>query len=112
MRRARRKVPNSLSRGGLVQRAKREVHQRHKNLFVRLLFTDANKNLVAIIAREMATGGGANTRYLTMFCVAVHPVLLNAFDRLADDDVTVAWQSPVLDEKEQRLVAVVLRSEK
>lgn len=84
---------------GPIQRDGFEVQQGQSNPLVPELHTDANKSLIAVIARSKASGAGSDTRCLTGFYFLEQPVLLNVADELGDDDVAGAWQGAVLDIK-------------
>lgn len=82
-----------------VQRSECEILQCRRDSLLRQLLTDANKCLIALIARSNANGNSGDTGYLTILCVLEKYVLLNVPDKLGDDDVAGARQCAVLDQK-------------
>lgn len=97
-------------KGSLAQNVGYKILQRQKHSLVRKLFKDENKSLVALIARNEATGDGVNTVHLSTFYVPVQLVLLSASEGLGDGNVADAPQSAVLPEKHQQLMAFIMRS--
>lgn len=83
----------------LVQRGRYEVHQRERVHFVRGLFTDANKSLIALVARSERIEDSEDKGHLTIFYVPGQPVRLSVSDELSNNSVQEVQQGAVLDEK-------------
>lgn len=88
-----------LAQEDLVQSDECELHQRQKIPLVRKPLTDANKNLVVVIARN---DDWRRWRYeiLTIFHDAEQPVLLNFPDKLGSGKVACGRQRELMGEKE------------
>lgn len=74
-----------------------KLHQRQRDFFLRQLFTDMNKSLLELVARNEASGDVDDTEHSTISSVAEQHMLLNVPGRLSGDDVASSRQSTALD---------------
>lgn len=82
---------------GFVERGNCEVSQRQRDVLVQKLRTEAKKSLIAVIAKNGASGDGKNTGHLTVLYVIEQPVLLNVLDELSNNDVVGVRQGAFLN---------------